>query len=82
MIVNIYEAKSKLSQLLAHAQNGEDVIIAKAGKPVAYLKPVEVPKERQPGRWAGEITFEDDWDEPLFSSRDLDEMEQNLCEPE
>ena len=82
MTVNIYEAKSKLSQLLAYAQSGEEVIIAKAGKPIAYLKPVEEMKRREPGRWSGEISFENDWDEPVFSASDLDEMEQNLCEPQ
>lgn len=40
MLVNIYEAKSRLSALLEKAQAGEDVIIARAGKPVARLTPI------------------------------------------
>lgn len=40
MIVNIYEVKTKLSALIEKAQSGEDVIIARAGKPVARLAPV------------------------------------------
>jgi prevent-host-death family protein len=40
MFVNIYEAKSKLSALLDKAQAGEEVVIARAGKPVARLVPM------------------------------------------
>jgi prevent-host-death family protein len=40
MLVNIYEAKSKLSALLDKAQAGEEVVIARAGKPVARLTPI------------------------------------------
>ena len=40
MLVSICEAKAKLSSLLAKAQAGEDVIIARAGKPIARLAPI------------------------------------------
>lgn len=40
MLVNIYEAKTKLSALLDKAQAGEEVVIARAGKPVARLTPI------------------------------------------
>ena len=40
MLVNIYEAKAKLSALLDKAQDGEEIVIARAGKPVARLTPV------------------------------------------
>ena len=40
MVVNIYEAKSKLSALLDKAQAGEEVVIARAGTPVARLTPI------------------------------------------
>ncbi len=43
-IVNIYEAKSKLSQLVARAAAGEDVIIGRSGKPVARLTQIEEKK--------------------------------------
>jgi len=40
MIVNIYEAKAKLSALIEKAQAGEEVVIARAGKPLARLAPI------------------------------------------
>lgn len=40
MLVNIYEAKSKLSALLDKAQAGEEVVIARAGTPIARLTPI------------------------------------------
>jgi prevent-host-death family protein len=40
MVVNIYKAKSQLSALLGKAQAGEEVVIARAGKPVARLTPI------------------------------------------
>lgn len=40
MLVNIYEAKARLSALLERAQAGEEVVIARAGKPVARLAPI------------------------------------------
>lgn len=39
--VNVQEAKTRLSELLARVERGEEVVIARAGKPVAYLAPVE-----------------------------------------
>ena len=54
MVVNMHEAKSTLSKLVELAQKGEEVIIARAGKAVAVLKPYrETPKERRPGRLKG-----------------------------
>ncbi len=46
--VNIHEAKTRLSELLEQVQNGEEIIIAKAGKPIARLGKLEK-KPRQPG---------------------------------
>ena len=40
MLINIYEAKAKLSALLEKAQAGEEVVISRAGKPVARLTPL------------------------------------------
>lgn len=40
MLVNIYEAKARLSALLEKALAGEDVVIARAGKPIARLTPI------------------------------------------
>jgi prevent-host-death family protein len=50
MMVNMHEAKSTLSKLVELAQNGEEVVIAKAGNPVALLKPYNKSvKRRTPG---------------------------------
>jgi prevent-host-death family protein len=59
--VNIHEAKTRLSELLERVQRGEEVIIAKAGKPIAKLSTLEtVKKIPRPGRLAGRlhITFD------------------------
>lgn len=48
-IVNVHEAKTQLSKLLERAHAGEEVIIAKGGKPYARLCPLESPRPRQPG---------------------------------
>lgn len=40
MLVNIYQAKAQLSALLEKAQDGEEVVIARAGKPIARLAPI------------------------------------------
>jgi prevent-host-death family protein len=47
--VNIHEAKTHLSRLLEEAANGEDIVIAKAGKPKVRLVPVEPPPKRKLG---------------------------------
>lgn len=60
----MHDAKSRLSQLVDQAQRGEEVIIARAGKPVARIIPFEARKQpRQPGRWKGQVTIADDFDE-------------------
>ncbi|MBA3610416.1 MAG: type II toxin-antitoxin system Phd/YefM family antitoxin [Rubrobacter sp.] len=64
--VNIHEAKTHLSRLLEQVRLGEEVIIAKAGKPVARLVAVsEKPKRRVPGTARGQIWIADDFDAPL-----------------
>ena len=62
--VNIHEAKTHLSQLLARVAEGETVIIAKAGRPVARLSPIRDDETRVPriGFMAGRITVPDDFD--------------------
>jgi prevent-host-death family protein len=65
-IVNIHAAKSQLSRLLDAVAAGEEVIIAKAGKPVARLVPFERKKERRElGTLAGQFRVPDDFDDPL-----------------
>ena len=63
-VVNVHEAKTHLSRLLEAAAAGEEIIIAKAGKPVAKLVPIEKPK-RIPGRLKGLIRWSDAFFDPL-----------------
>ncbi|MGH8606418.1 MAG: type II toxin-antitoxin system Phd/YefM family antitoxin [Gammaproteobacteria bacterium] len=63
-IVNVHEAKTHLSRLLEAAAAGEEIIIAKAGKPIAKLVPIEKPK-REPGRLKGLIQWSDTFFDPL-----------------
>lgn len=54
--VNLHEAKTHLSELVGAAAAGEEIIIAKAGKPLARLVPLEKPEPRQPGLAKGRVT--------------------------
>jgi prevent-host-death family protein len=53
VLVNIYQAKSQLSALLEKAQAGEEVVIARAGKPVARLIPIVSAESRSGVRYGG-----------------------------
>lgn len=61
--VNMHEAKTRLSELAELAQQGETVIIAKAGKPYLDLLPHRARPKRRPGRLEGLIHVSDDFDE-------------------
>jgi len=61
MRVNIHDAKTNLSRLVAAAEAGEDVVIARAGRPVARLVPYAERRPRTPGNLR--ITIADDFDE-------------------
>lgn len=64
MQVNTHEAKTHLSKLLERAAAGEEIIIAKAGRPVARLVPYRPStKKRRPGQWRGEVWMAEDFDE-------------------
>lgn len=64
--VNIHEAKTQLSKLIQRVMNGEQIIIAKGGKPVAVLSGIEsAPAVRVPGIDAGSVIIHDDFDAPL-----------------
>jgi prevent-host-death family protein len=64
--VNLYEAKTQLSELVERAAAGEEIIIAKAGKPRARLVPLAAAKTlRKPGALKGKIWIADDFDDPL-----------------
>ena len=62
-IVNVHEAKTHFSKLLARAHTGEEIIIGKAGKPYAKLVPLSPQKERIPGIAKGAVN--DSFFEPL-----------------
>jgi len=64
--VNVHEAKTHLSRLLERVERGEEIVIARAGKPVAKLVPIE-PRARRGmgGKYKGQIWMSDDFDEPL-----------------
>lgn len=63
-IVNIHEAKTNLSKLIEKTAKGEEIIIAKAGKPKAILSPYKKKiKPRKPGALKGKIFVPDDFNE-------------------
>jgi len=64
--VNIYEAKTRLSQLVDRVASGDEVIIARAGRPVARLVAFRPsPVARIPGRMRGRVRIGRDFDTPL-----------------
>lgn len=76
--VNVHEAKTRLSQLIEAAEAGEEVVIARAGRPVVRLVPLaQQGQRRKLGQLAGKISIPDDFDAPmpdewlaLFEGRD------------
>jgi prevent-host-death family protein len=65
-ITNISDAKASLSKLVERVMKGEEVIIGKAGKPVAKLVPYNLdtsPRQLGVGRWQGKIWMAEDFDE-------------------
>lgn len=64
--VNLYEAKTGLSRLVEEAAKGQEIVIAKAGRPLARLVPMGRPaKPRKPGAWKGRVVIAADFDAPL-----------------
>lgn len=53
--VNVHDAKTRFSSLLDRAHAGEEIILAKSGKPYARLVPLETQQERVPGRYTEEV---------------------------
>jgi prevent-host-death family protein len=67
--VNVHEAKTQLSRLLQAVEEGEEVVIARNGTPVAKLVPhAEKPKPREPG-----------WAKPGWMAPDFDEFDEQLA---
>ncbi|MBV9242610.1 MAG: type II toxin-antitoxin system Phd/YefM family antitoxin [Acidobacteria bacterium] len=65
MKVSVYEAKSKLSQMINKALEGEEVVITRNGKDVVTLSPIQKKKRDWIGMWEGQVKIRDDFDDPL-----------------
>lgn len=63
--VNVHEAKTQLSKLLARVERGEEFVIARGGKPIARLVPLAPAGKRKPGAWKGLVRYGDDLADPL-----------------
>ncbi len=64
--INIHQAKTQLSKLIEAAERGEDVIIARAGKPVVRLVSIGPARpHRRPGSLEGQLIISEDFDAPL-----------------
>ena len=64
--INLYAAKTRLSELVDRAAAGEEIVIAKAGKPRARLVPLRARRaRREPGGWEGRLWVAKDFDAPL-----------------
>lgn len=64
-VYNLYEAKTHLSNLVDRAAQGEEIVFAKGGKPMARLVPLASHAPRRPGGWEGRVTIAADFDAPL-----------------
>jgi len=73
--VNIHEAKTHLSRLVRRAQSGEEIVIARGGKPVARLVAVQPAPTRALGRDRGLFEVPDDFNAPL-EPQQLDDFER------
>ena len=63
--VTIHQAKTNLSRLIADAEAGEEVIIARGKHPAVRLVPIEAKAKRMPGLWKGKITVHDSFFDPV-----------------
>ena len=61
----MHEAKSNLSKLVEAVESGEDIVLARAGTPVARLVPIHPLPRRRLGRWKGKVGMKEDFDAPL-----------------
>ena len=83
--MNIGEAKTRLSELVAATERGEEVVLARAGRPVAKLVVIDVEAERQRirekrlaffGSLKGAFPDDIDWTAPTFTEEELDSFER------
>lgn len=63
--INIHDAKTHLSRLIARVERGEEFVLARAGQPVARLVPIDRTRARKPGAWKGRVRYGDDLSDPL-----------------
>jgi prevent-host-death family protein len=64
--INIHEAKTHLSRLVERVEGGEEITLARAGRPVARLVPYHQRREpRRPGLWKGQVSIARDFDAPI-----------------
>jgi prevent-host-death family protein len=64
-VVNMHEAKTSLSKLARAAEAGEDIVLARAGKPVVRLVAIRPAADRRLGRWRGKVAMSASFDAPL-----------------
>jgi prevent-host-death family protein len=67
-VVNVYDAKTQFSQLLNRVEGGEEIVIARNGRPVARLIPLSSRPPRSPGLFRGQIVLGADFED--FSAQD------------
>ena len=65
IVVNVSQAKAQLAGLLARAEAGEEVVIARRGKPVVRLVACKLRKKRRPDRLKGKVVIPDEFLDPL-----------------
>ncbi len=65
VIVNVHQAKTHLSRLLAQVEAGEEVVVARRGKPVARLVAFELLGERRPDALKGKVVIPESFFDPL-----------------
>ena len=65
VVVNMHEAKTRLSELVRLVESGERVVLARNGTPVAELVPPVAPKKREGGFWKGQVWISPSFDDPL-----------------
>lgn len=62
--VNVYDAKTQLSRLIARVEAGEEIILARNGRAVARIVPLASrPARRKPGAWKSRVTIAPDFDD-------------------
>jgi prevent-host-death family protein len=67
-MINVHDAKTHFSRILSRVEGGEEVVIARAGKPVARIVPLGKKKKRSPGTARGRVTVRKKFFEPLPES--------------